>query len=144
MKILFDTSALLSLFVIKHPNHQSMVDFFLDKSKAGDQLFIYNHSIAEFFRHITSGRRYLSYTPTQANKLLRKSVHENFSSVSLDTSDYFQIIQTMEKFSLHGAIVYDALIAKAADKIDANQIVTYNIQDFQRVWSLSSAELVEP
>lgn len=133
MKILFDTSALLSLFVIKHPNHQPMVDFFLDKSKAGDQLFICNHSIAEFFRHITSGRRYLSYNPTQANKLLRKSIKENFKSVSLDSEDYYNVIQTMKKLSLHGAIVYDALIAKAADKIDADQIVTYNIQDFQRV-----------
>lgn len=133
MKVLFDTSALLSLFVLKHPNHQPIVDFFLDKSKAGDQLFICNHSIAEFFRHITSGRRYLSYTPQQANKLLRKSVKENFNSVSLDSQDYYQVIQMMEKLSLHGAIVYDALIAKAANKIDADQIVTYNIQDFQRV-----------
>jgi len=50
----------------------------------------------------------------------------------------------MNNLSLHGAVIYDGLIAKAAQKAGCDILVTYNITDFHRVWPLTSADFVEP
>ncbi len=143
-KILFDTSALLALYIQKHPNHTSSLNFFLDNKADEAEFFISNHTLAEFYRNITSGRKYLTYTPADAHKLIRQAIIVYFDPVSLDHSDYLQVVDTMKKLSLHGAIIYDGLIARAAEKAECDEIVTYNVQDFQRVWPLTSANLVEP
>jgi len=142
-RILFDTSALIALYILKHPNHESCLNYFLDNKK-DSKFFISNHTLAELYRNITSGRKYLSYTPSQAHKLINSAVCVYFESVSLDSSDYLQVIDAMKNQSLHGAVIYDGVIAKAADKAGCDEIVTFNVQDFQRVWALTKANLVEP
>lgn len=39
-------------------------------------------------------------------------------------------------------ILFDTAIT--AEKAECDEMVTYNVQDFQRVWPLTSANLVEP
>lgn len=142
--ILFDTSALIALYIHNHPNHENCLNYFLDQGKKGANFFLCSHSAAEFYRNITSGRKYLSYTPSQAHKLINQAINIYFEPVTLDYSDYVKVIEIMKKLSLHGAVVYDGLIARAAEKAECKQIVTYNVQDFQRIWPLTSANLIEP
>ncbi len=144
MNILFDTSALMALFVSKHPNHKAAIDYFLDAKEKKATFYICTHTIAEFYRNLTSGRKYLSYSPAMAHRLITESITEYFTPVSLDEKDYFAVISRMKRDSLHGAIIYDGLIARASSKINADYLVTYNVEDFQRVWKLTASTLVEP
>ncbi|TVQ01051.1 MAG: PIN domain-containing protein [Balneolaceae bacterium] len=144
MTILYDTSALMALFVSKHPNHKAAIDFFLDAKKKNSNFYICTHTIAEFYRNLTSGRKYLTYSPAMAHRLITESLVKFFTPVSLDHKDYYAVVDRMKSASLHGAIIYDGLIARASSKINADFIVTYNLEDFQRVWQLTSSKLVEP
>ncbi|MDZ7719119.1 MAG: type II toxin-antitoxin system VapC family toxin [Balneolaceae bacterium] len=147
-KICFDTSSLLALYVLEHPNHSACADYYLDNIDTSE-FFMATHSIAEMFRHLTSNRAYFTYSPEIASQLIQKIVPKYFTPVSLHDSDYLSVITQMKEFSLHGAIIYDALIydaliAKAAEKTGCDILVTYNISDFHRVWPITSADLVEP
>lgn len=144
MNILFDTSALMALFVSKHPNHKAAIDYFLDAKDKKATFYICTHTIAEIYRNLTSGRKYLSYSPSMAHRLITESINDHFTPVSLDEKDYFIVIEQMRGDSLHGAIIYDGLIARASSKINADYLVTYNVEDFQRVWKLTASTLVEP
>jgi len=144
MKVLFDTSALMALFVSKHPNHKAAINYFLDAKKNNATFYICTHTIAEFYRNLTSGRKYLNYSSAMAHRLITESITEHFTAVSLDVNDYVAVVNQMKKASLHGAIIYDGLIARASSRVNADFLVTYNVEDFQRVWQLTSSKLVEP
>ena len=79
-----------------------------------------------------------------AHRLITESIAELFISVPLNENDYIEVISQLKTASLHGAIIYDGLIAKASAKIQADFVATYNVEDFQRVWKLTSSKLVEP
>ena len=142
-KICFDTSSLLTLFVHEHPNHASCANFYLDHIESAE-FYVAAHSIAELYRHLTSGRAYFSFPPAEAHELLSTIIPESFNPISLDHDDYMAVVERMRELSLHGAIIYDGLIAKAAEKAGCSKLVTYNIRDFHRVWPLTTADLVEP
>jgi len=40
----------------------------------------------------------------------------------------------MADLGLSGGIIYDALIAKAAQKHSVDRVLTFNTEDFKRVW----------
>jgi predicted nucleic acid-binding protein len=142
--ILYDTSVLLPLIVEAHPNHEDVYDLNNAHINKNANVFIVTHTIAEFYRHITSGRKYLMYDSDQAHEVIKEEIVSHFSIVDLTTDDYLSVIKAMNKLSLVGAIVYDGLVAYAAQKIEADEVVTYNIKDFQRVWPLTNADLIEP
>lgn len=141
-KICFDTSSLLALYVHEHPNHTSCANYYLDHVDSAE-FYIASRSIAEIYRHLTSGRAYFSYPPADAHQLLRTIIPDYFHPVSLGHVDYMQVMDQMKDLALHGAIIYDGLIAKSAEKAGCDKLVTYNIKDFQRVWPLTSADLIE-
>jgi predicted nucleic acid-binding protein len=50
----------------------------------------------------------------------------------------------MTNLGLRGGSIYDALIAKSAQKAGADQILTFNYRDFMRVWPDGINYLIEP
>lgn len=142
-KICFDTSSLLALYVNEHPNHTACANYYLDYIESSE-FFVAAHSIAEMYRHLTSGRIYFSYSPEDAYTLLQTIIPQHFTPIELEPSDYLDVIGRMKQLALQGAIVYDGLIAKAAEKVGCDKLVTYNIKDFHRVWPLTTADLIEP
>jgi len=45
---------------------------------------------------------------------------------------------------LSGGIIYDALIARAAEKAGAERLLTFNESDFRRVWPEGASILLSP
>jgi predicted nucleic acid-binding protein len=50
----------------------------------------------------------------------------------------------MSDMGLSGGAVYDALIVKAAQKSGAARIVTFNMNDFMRLWPEGAERIVAP
>jgi predicted nucleic acid-binding protein len=50
----------------------------------------------------------------------------------------------MGDLELSGGIIYDALIARAAQRSRVDRIVTFNIDDFKRVWLEGTAHIIVP
>lgn len=54
--------------------------------------------------------------------------------VPLAQGDYLSTIRRISSMGLSGSLIYDALIAHAAEKAGAEHLLTFNESHFRRVW----------
>jgi predicted nucleic acid-binding protein len=144
MNVLFDSSALVAFLVQDHDDHDRVFQLFKEYVEKDADLYISTHSIAEVYRTLTWGVEYLNYTANEAHTAINHSILSVFDTVNSTKTDYRLVIEFLRRKNLRGAIIYDALIAFASEKIRAKELVTLNTKDFKRVWDLTSANLVEP
>ena len=65
-------------------------------------------------------------------------------TMSLTSLEYKAVIKRASELGLSGGIIYDALIAKVAEKSKTERILTFNLKHFGRVWEGNKEALVEP
>jgi predicted nucleic acid-binding protein len=144
MKILFDTSVIIAAIVEPHPLHPIAFPW-LKRAKSREfDLFVASHTLAELYAVLTT----LPIRPKIAPGVARQLIHNNIEAVarivSLSASDYRSVVKRMGELELSGGIIYDALIAKAAERSRVDRIVTFNIDDFKRVWPEGTAHITAP
>ncbi len=81
-------------------------------------------------------------SPHIATKLIDQNIKRKARIVTLTKKEYFQVVDRMNQLELKGGIIYDALIARCAQKAAASEIVTSNAKDFNRVLSDQSMEII--
>ena len=133
MRVLFDTSVLLAALVEAHPLHKRAFAW-LKRAKAEEfVLLVSAHTLAELYSNLTGRAR-----PRISAGEARRLVHENIETVAkivpLSASDYAATLRRVADLGLTGGIVYDALIARAAQKAGAEKLVTFNADHFRHVW----------
>jgi predicted nucleic acid-binding protein len=79
-----------------------------------------------------------------AARLVRENVVAAARIVALSTADYVGVIRDAAELSLAGGVVYDALIARAAQKAKVERLLTLNPQDFLRVWPAGAGVVAAP
>ena len=135
MKVLLDTSALVAAMVEAHPAHARVVPW-LEKAAAGSlELAVSAHTLAELYAVLTTLPTKPRIKPTQARTLIGRNVEDTAKIVTLTVAEYGEVLDRMTKLGLSGGVVYDALIARAAEKAGVDRLVTLNAADFRRVWS---------
>lgn len=144
MKILFDTSVLVAAIVTSHSRHSSAFQW-MKRAKAREfDAIICSQTLAELYSVLTTMPLRPRISPFDAFRLMEESVQKNFSAVSLATSDYARILRSMGERNLSGGIIYDALLAGAAKKAQADSLLTLNPKDFQRFWQAGDPQIIEP
>ena len=134
MKILFDTSVIIAGLVESHPMHKKAFPW-LKKAKAGMfELMVASHTIAEIYAVLSTLPIKPRITPLVAWKLINENIEPNCKVIPLSAGDYKSVIKQMSELGLAGGVVYDALIAKAAQKSKVERLLTLNIDHFNRVW----------
>ena len=132
VKVLFDTSVLVSAFVVNHPQHGVCASW-LERAKSQEvEGFVATHTLAETFSVLTR----LPLSPRISAHLAQRLITQNlnrFETVSLDASDYRSVISNMVSLNLTGGSIYDALIARAALNVDVDILLTLNIKHFSRL-----------
>jgi predicted nucleic acid-binding protein len=144
MKVLLDTSVLVAALVEPHPEHQRALPWFTKGKSRATELVVSSHSIAELYAVLSTLPVSPRITPGLAWRLIHESVEPRVSVVPLSSSDYLATIKRMSDMGLSGGAVYDALIVKAAQKSGAARIVTFNVNDFKRVWPEGADSIVAP
>ena len=144
MRVLFDSNVLVAFLVKDHIDHTRALNAFLEYRNKDAELVIGTHSIAEVYRTLTWGVRYLNYTPQEAHFIITNSILPVFKCINLVEEDYQIALAFLNEDNLSGAIIYDALIACASEKAKVDSLVTFNIKDFKRVQPLTSASLIKP
>jgi len=144
VRTLFDTSVLVAAFIEGHPKHERALPW-VSKAKAQEfECMVSSHTLAELYAVLTT----LPVTPRLSPSVSWRLIHENIESVaktvSLSPSDYKALIKRASELGLTGGIIYDALIAKVAEKSKVERIVTFNLKHFRRVWEGKKEALVEP
>lgn len=144
MNVLFDTSSIIALLVTDHQDHSKSLTTYKKLKKQGGAFYISVHSVGELYRTLTWGKAYLNYSPQKAFSVIHETVFPFFGRVTLVEDDYLHVLSRMKSLKLTGAIFYDGLISQAANKIDADYLVTYNAKDFKRVFPENGADLIIP
>ncbi len=131
-RVLFDTSVLIPGLMATHPNHKACVSW-LSKGYQGDfQIGIPAHCLAEMYAGLTampSSPRIKPVFAAQAIDDLRKHAR----IIELTSMDYQNAIERCVLANLTSGVVYDSLIAIAAEKFKADCLLTYNQRDFTRL-----------
>jgi predicted nucleic acid-binding protein len=134
MKTLFDTSVLVAAIVEPHPMHNRALPW-LQRGKTGElAFFVASHTLAELYAVLTTLPIKPMISPSTAWRLIHDNIEISAKIISLSPSDYQDIIKRVSEFGLSGGIIYDALIVKAAKKSKVERLLTFNINDFKRVW----------
>ncbi len=144
MKILFDTSVLVAALVQPHPLHNRALSW-LKKAKAEEfELIVSSHTIAELYAVLSTLPVSPRITPGLAWRLIHESVEPVASVISLSSSDYFATIKRMSDLGISGGAVYDALIVKTARKSEVDRVLTFNVNDFKRIWPEGEKRIAAP
>ena len=144
MKVLFDTSVLVAAMVQPHPMHARALPW-LRRAKAGECDFVVaSHTVAELYAVLTTLPVTPRISPGAAWRLIHENVETTAKVVSLSAYEYVATIKRIAELGLTGGVVYDALIAQAAQKAGVERLLTFNLEDFKRVWPEGAALLSVP
>ncbi len=134
MKIVFDTSIIVSGIVESHPMHTKCLPW-LQRAKAGEvECIVVSHTLAETYAVLTTLPVKPRISPLVAQRLIDNNLQEIARMVPLTIADYWNTIQRMTALGLSGGTIYDALIATVARRLSADKLLTLNADDFRRVW----------
>ncbi len=144
MKVLLDTSVLVAALVEPHPEHHRALPWLAKGKSRTTELMISSHTIAELYAVLSTLPVSPRISPGLAWRLIHESVEPHVSVVSLSSSDYLTTIKHLSDLGFSGGAVYDALIVNAAQKSEAARIVTFNMNDFKRIWPEGADRIVAP
>ena len=135
MKLFFDTSVLVAAMVVAHPQHgpaaaalgRVVLPGSMDKGSACC------HSLAELYAVLTRLPLSPAIHPTEAHRLIEENVIAHFRLVPLVAEDYRESLRALSDTGWAGALIYDALLLRAAERSGAETVLTFNVGHFQRL-----------
>lgn len=149
MRVLFDTSVLVAALVQSHPHHEPCRAS-LSRCERGElDLVLAAHSLAELQCTLTRLPLKPRISPRTAARMaeetrLRPPPHGIAEVVTVTPAEYLEVIDEMVRLALAGAVIYDALIARAARSAEVDAIFTLNTRDFRRVWPEGAGSIHQP
>ena len=144
MRILFDTSVIIAAMVELHPVHSRAVPW-LERAKAKEFEFLISvHTLAELFSVLSTLPIKPRISPGIAWRLIHDNIESTAKVISLTPLEYSKTIKSVSEKGFSGGIIYDALIAKAAQKSKADRLLTFNIKDFEKIWDGNEKVLCLP
>lgn len=138
MNVLFDTSIIIAALLPKHPSHAPCFVQLQAAKLRQVQGYLSTHSLAEVYSVMTRMPSQPRISPREAQTLLARCL-QYLEAVPLETADYRAAIAQMAILNLPGGGIFDALIAQAALKAEADRILTLNPNHFSRL----STEIAE-
>ena len=129
MKLFFDTSVLVPVFLTKHVHHPASKAAFQQGRREDRSCGA--HSLAEFYATFTGFTNKFSADSDDVLVSIGE-ILERVSIVALTADEYVLAIQDAARDGVTGATIYDALLARSAIKAQADVIYTWNLKHFQQ------------
>lgn len=139
---LFDTSVLVAALSTSHAAHEAARSKLAVVVRGDIQLAVSAHTVAELYATLTALPTRPRVTPGQARHLIEENVLQIAEVVPLEPADYEAALLRMIELGLVSGAVYDALHVHAAEKIEADELVTFNGRDFRRMPPAEPTRLV--
>lgn len=144
MRIFFDTSVLVAALFEGHPFHDRAFPWLRRAQERDFTFLVATHSLAELYSTLSGLPVKPKISPPAAWELIRENVESVAEVVSLSPDDYSLTLRRVSELGLSGGVVYDALLARAAEKSAAERLLTFNAADFRRVWPAGESVLFVP
>jgi predicted nucleic acid-binding protein len=141
VRLFFDTSVLVPVFIPGHEHHDRSLAAFSAVDRSGG--FCAAHSLAEVYATLTRLPGKYRAAPDQA-VLCLETVEERLNVVALDAAEYVSAIRDAAGIGIEGGTLYDALLGACAVKAKADILYTWNTRDFQRLGANLSKRLRAP
>jgi predicted nucleic acid-binding protein len=107
----------------------------LKRARANElELMVASHTLAELYAVLSTLPIKPRITPYIARKLIQENIESISKIISLTPGEYKSVIKQISELGLVGGILYDALIAKVAQKSKVDRLLTLNIDHFKRAW----------
>ena len=132
MRTLFDTSVLVAALVDRLGSHEAAFQVFRRYTEGEHTGICSTHAVAECYATLTALPVAPRIAPEQARRLIEESVLRRLAVSPLAADDYRTVLREVAALGLGSGAVYDALHARCAQKERADQILTYNLADFER------------
>ena len=134
MKLFFDTSVLVAAMVTAHPQHGPAAAALARVVSGGkDKGNVCCHSLAELYAVLTRLPLSPAIHPAEAHRLIEENVITHFRLVPLVAEDYRESLRALSGAGWAGALIYDALLLRAAERSGAEAVFTFNTAHFQRL-----------
>jgi predicted nucleic acid-binding protein len=144
MKALLDSSVLVAAHLPTHPEHVASSAWLRQATRGAYDLVVAAHSLAEVYAVLTRLPLRPPISPKAAQQFLDQNVLKKGSVVALSPDEYRAVIDDAVRERWVGGIIYDALIAKVADRAHVDRLITLNVGHFQRVWPAGAARVSAP
>jgi predicted nucleic acid-binding protein len=141
VKAFFDTTVIVASFYEDHLHHQASFDLYSSQRKS--TACTAAHCLAEFYSTTTGmpGKRQAS--PRDALQFLT-DVRQRLTLITLDETEYLEVLDAAAESGTAGGAIYDALIARCAMKAKAQILYTWNTKHFMRLKPELAARVREP
>jgi len=133
LRIFFDTLVLVAAFVNTHPRHTNCLPWLQRVKKKEIEGIISVHTLVELYSILTKLPLSPRINPELALKLIEENILEDFELASYDKKDYINLLGDLSRGNISGGASYDGLILNAAKRVNADKILTLNVNDFIRV-----------
>lgn len=145
MRVLFDTSALVTAVVSTLPHHRPALACYRQFRGGGSraQGFCTTHALAEAYATLTAMPLTPRISPADAAQLIRENFSRDLTVLPLSASNYATAVERVAARGLASGVIYDALHLVAAEQHGCRRMYTYNLADFSRLGS-DSVELTAP
>ncbi|MGI8746860.1 MAG: type II toxin-antitoxin system VapC family toxin [Deinococcus sp.] len=137
MVSLLGTSAPVAALIAGHPRY-SWARPYLEQPGAS----LCAHSLAELYAVLTASPQFRLLPDESANVV--EVLTARLNVVTLEPDMYIRSMRRLAGLGLGGGAIYDALIAEAALKAKARQLVTLNAKHFLRLGEDVAAIVVTP
>lgn len=142
MRKAFDTSVLVAALSVAHDVH-AVARSHLDEALDGQiRMVVSAHALAETYATLTVLQVRPRITPGHAWRLIEENVLRVARVVRLESDDYAAALRRMTRLGLASGAIYDALHVVAAEKADADALLTFNGRDFRRMPPEAPTQLV--
>ena len=144
MKALFDTNTIVAALVKAHPHHARALPWLKKAQQADIIAFMAAHSLAEVYSTLTKLPIQPKISSALAERLVLQDIIPHFQIITLDQSDYLTVLNILATNNIEGGATYDALIAHAAFKAQADKLLTFNVKHLKRVYPAIAHIVEEP
>ena len=133
MRTLFDTSVLVAALVDQLGNHEGAFHAFHRYTEGEHSGYCSTHALAECYATLTALPVATRISPDEARMLIEDAIVGRLAVIPLALDDYRAVLRQVSALGLRSGAVYDALHARCARKEGVDQILTYNLSDFERL-----------
>ncbi|MDX1968611.1 MAG: PIN domain-containing protein [Planctomycetaceae bacterium] len=144
MKVLCDTSVLVPALWKWHADHAACVTWLLAAVARKIEFFVAAHSLAETYSVVTRLPTKQRVAPADAWRIIEVSILPHAQLIELPSTTYSAVLRDLASRGIGGGIVYDALIAAAAEIGQVDLLVTGNVSHFETVWPQGVGRIVSP
>ena len=141
MKYFFDTSVLVSVALMGHPDHAPSLAAYVKANPRNGCCAA--HSLAEVYATLTRlpGSQRLS---ADEAVLFIDDVRSRLTVVALEADGYHSAIASAAAANVVGGTIYDMLLAQCALQAKAEIIYTWDVADFSRLGSATAKRVHTP